>query len=334
MKYLMMKLSSWPYKSLGKSTKTGWQNENCSLGIYQIVYFKKFLNYLFSKVIVPTIELICDPDFLNQKLINYLTEKENTSKLLKRTFSYAPNYEDFIKLIKSSDSLEEMKQFHYKIMNEIMQATIISKFKEAQEENATNSSSGMSTFYTPEKDIEPEQAQLSRSSNDSHSKNTKAEMLRSRNLKAYLKQLRYAKMLCERRMTRMKSSSMMYIDDDVEILQATQLQDQIKNRKIIQFDVIIQSSQGQANFLKFLEPDGSDHLLRFWIDVEKLKQNFNFVRKKYELANKIYENYLKSYDSPVRDEIGKDLVKSMRLFLIGNDVCWFVHSINLEELLK
>jgi hypothetical protein len=84
---------------------------------------------------------------------------------------------------------------------------------------------------------------------------------------------------------------------------------------------VIRSSEGQINFLKFLEPDGSDRLLRFWIDVEKLRQNFVNIGKKYELANKIYENYLKSYDSPVRDEIGKDLVKSMQLFLIGNNVC-------------
>ena len=69
-----------------------------------------------------------------------------------------------------------------------------------------------------------------------------------------------------------------------------------------------------------MEPDGSDHLLRFWIDIEKLRQKFADIRKKYKLANRIYENYLKSYDSPVRDEIGKDLVQSMRLFLLGNNV--------------
>ncbi len=70
-------------------------------------------------------------------------------------------------------------------------------------------------------------------------------------------------------------------------------------------------------------------MLRFWIDVEKLKQPLINIRKKYELANKIYENYLKSYDSPVRDEIGKDLVKSMQLFLIGNNVKVIL---NLNEL--
>ena len=61
---------------------------------------------------------------------------------------------------------------------------------------------------------------------------------------------------------------------------------------------------------------------RFWLDAEKLnsikKEN---IKKKYELANKIYDNYLRSYDSPVRDEIGKEIFRSTQLFLIGNNVC-------------
>jgi hypothetical protein len=84
---------------------------------------------------------------------------------------------------------------------------------------------------------------------------------------------------------------------------------------------VIFTKSGQKNFLKFLEHDGSDALLRFWIDVEKLKKlNAINIKKKYELANSIYENYLKKYDSPVRDEIGKDSLNQMQLFLLGNNV--------------
>ena len=84
---------------------------------------------------------------------------------------------------------------------------------------------------------------------------------------------------------------------------------------------MIFTKNGQKKFLKFLEHDGSDALLRFWIDVEKLKKfNSANIKRKYELANSIYENYLKNYDSPVRDEIGKDSFKSMQLFLLGNNV--------------
>lgn len=87
---------------------------------------------------------------------------------------------------------------------------------------------------------------------------------------------------------------------------------------------MLDSSKGVNSFLKFLEHDGSDALLRFWIDVEKLRKlKVKNIKKKYDLANRIYENYLKSYDSPVRDEIGKDLCKSMKLFLIGNNVIIF-----------
>lgn len=190
---------------------------------------------LLNKIILPTIELICDPDFLNQKLINFLTEKENTNKLLKRTFSYAPNYEEFIKMIKASNSLEEMKQFHYKIMTEIMQATIINEFKNSQQESSSESAS---VFYADDSGAgqsEPvglSSQNRSTSSSDLHTKGTKAEMLRSRNLKAYLKQLRFAKQLCMRRMSQMKTSTLMYIDDDVEIIQEKNLDNMIKNKKV------------------------------------------------------------------------------------------------------
>jgi sorting nexin-25 len=183
-------------------------------------------------MVMPTIDLVCDPDFLNQKIINYLTEKENSNKLLKRTFSYAANYEDFIKMIKASSSLEEMKQFHYKIMTEIMQATIINEFKNSQD-TGENSSVFYADDSTGSDPVGLGNQHKASSSSDLHSKSTKAEMLRSRNLKAYLKQLRYAKQLCVRRMNQMKYSTMMYIDEDVEIVdQQKNLDNMMKSKKV------------------------------------------------------------------------------------------------------
>ena len=183
-------------------------------------------------MVMPTIDLVCDPDFLNQKIINYLTEKENSNKLLKRAFSYAANYEDFIKMIKASSSLEEMKQFHYKIMTEIMQATIINEFKNSQD-TGENSSVFYADDSTGSDPVGLGNQHKASSSSDLHSKSTKAEMLRSRNLKAYLKQLRYAKQLCVRRMNQMKYSTMMYIDEDVEIVdQQKNLDNMMKSKKV------------------------------------------------------------------------------------------------------
>ncbi len=166
-------------------------------------------------MLIPTLDLICDPDYINTQLITYLTSKENLNKSLNRKFSYAASYEDFIKIIKSSNNPDEIKQYHYKIMNEIMQATLISDFQNSQANENLNNSNGMSTFYAGETktDADIDASNLSKSNSVPdlylHTKNTKAEMLRSRNLKAYLKQLRYSKMLCERRLKSLSASTMM-----------------------------------------------------------------------------------------------------------------------------
>ena len=72
--------------------------------------------------------------------------------------------------------------------------------------------------------------------------------------------------------------------------------------------------------MQYLESDGSDALLRFYKDVEMLKNSRANTKRQYEIGKRIYDNYLKNYDSPVRDEISKDLLKSMQMFILGNTV--------------
>lgn len=190
---------------------------------------------------MPSIELIGDPDYLNQKLLNYITTKENLKNSVSRKFSHAQTYEDFIKMIKTSTSAEEIKQFHSLIMNQIMQATIISDFKSIKQNetvNLTSSSSinsgiissGSSSFYVsfsdlgsiPEMDSPP-----STTKNQSNSeKQSKIDLLRSRNLKKYLKQLRHAQLLCKRRLNGLNNS--VFYGDDSELT----LENKIKNRKV------------------------------------------------------------------------------------------------------
>lgn len=191
---------------------------------------------------------MCDPDYLNQKLINYLTDKENLrlSLNLNQKFSYVSSYEEFIRIIKTSKNLDEIKQYHYKIMNEIMQATIINDFKDGKfsttdgnsgTSNKTSSTSannfsianstgfiasGSSSFY----------ASFSMDSNmtakTSQATDRKADMLKSKDYKHYLKQLRYAKLLCERRLNTLNNSKTKFFDDSIE----TNFENTLKNRKV------------------------------------------------------------------------------------------------------
>jgi len=229
---------------------------------------------------------------LNQNLIAYLAKKEATNQALISKVKQAATYEDFIKLIKSSNNIDEIKSHHLRILNEIIQATFISnKMSEnnTSMQNSTNSlnnnsaiiNSGSSSFYASFSDIQEinEFDNIQYKSLNNSEKNTKAEMLRSRNLKAYIKQLKYAKTLCERRMNLLNGS---VNDEDYE----TTIDNRIKRLKNpLPIDAIVNNAKGQKLFLKFLEPDGSDALLRFWIDVEKMKHKSLLIKKKYELGN-------------------------------------------------
>ena len=193
---------------------------------------------LLNKVLQPTIELICDPDYLNKNLLNYLNKKEAANQALKSKVNQAATYEDFIKIIKSSNNnIDEIKQYNLKIMNEIIQATLISDKMSENNLNpispTPNSSaiinSGLSSFYASFSNIK-EQNELdtiqSKQTSSNSDKNTKARMLRCRNLKAYLKQLTNAKSLCKRRLRSLSGS---INDENYE----ANIENRIKSLKVI-----------------------------------------------------------------------------------------------------
>ena len=88
--------------------------------LYAVIVFK------------PAVDLICDPDYLNQKVAGWLAHQEQLALEHKATYSYAATYEDFMKLIKDSVDIEHLKQMRYNIISEIMQATTIRNLKRAK----------------------------------------------------------------------------------------------------------------------------------------------------------------------------------------------------------
>jgi hypothetical protein len=189
------------------------------------------------------IELICDPDFLNQKITKSLTNVTSSTESLdlNQKFSYAASYEDFIKIIKSSKNVEEIKQFHYKIKNEILQATLINDFRDGKltdnfvnrkisTPNTTNSNSilansgfiasGSSSFYASFSNTRISDPDNSNTTNFS----SKNDMLRSK----YLKRLKYASLVCERRLENLKSS----ISYDEKLITDLNLEKNFRDRKV------------------------------------------------------------------------------------------------------
>uniref|UniRef100_A0A8C1QI88 Sorting nexin 25 n=1 Tax=Cyprinus carpio TaxID=7962 RepID=A0A8C1QI88_CYPCA len=79
-----------------------------------------------TKVLKPLVDVLSDPDYINRMLLAQLEHREQVNEHHKKAYTYAPSYEEFIKLISSSSDIQFLKQLRYQIVVEIIQATTIS----------------------------------------------------------------------------------------------------------------------------------------------------------------------------------------------------------------
>ena len=86
-------------------------------------------------------EMVSDPDYINLKILDYMTYREKLFADSKRTFMYSATYEGFVKMIKASDSLSDLRQMRYNIISEILQASAINNLKKQQGINTGQGSS-------------------------------------------------------------------------------------------------------------------------------------------------------------------------------------------------
>lgn len=73
--------------------------------------------FLLPTVMKPIVELLSNPDYINQMLLTQLERREQMNEHHKRAYTYAPSYEEFIKLINSSSDVEFLKQLRYLVLN-------------------------------------------------------------------------------------------------------------------------------------------------------------------------------------------------------------------------
>ena len=61
-------------------------------------------------VLYPVIEMLTDPDSINQKILTYIQQQPQLQILQKTVYAYTANFEDFIEMIKTSNDTESFKQ--------------------------------------------------------------------------------------------------------------------------------------------------------------------------------------------------------------------------------
>ncbi|OXB76769.1 UNVERIFIED_CONTAM: hypothetical protein H355_016250 [Colinus virginianus] len=264
---------------------------------------------LATKVLKPVVELLGDPDYINQMLLSQLEYREQMNEHQKKDYTYAPSYEEFIKLINSNTDVEFLKQLRYliaakgkyavrdkkgcyltfcavfylryQIVVEIVQATAISNFPQVKRQK------------------------------DSKGKETaamKADLLRARNMKRYINQLTVAKKQCEKRIRLLGGPAYDQQEDGF-----SDDGDGSQSQKILQFEEILANPSYREHFRIYMDRMDKVTLIDLWESVENLRSANKAEIP--QLVSDIYQNFfVESREIPVEKSLYKEIEQS----LVGN----------------
>ncbi|KYN38027.1 Sorting nexin-25 [Trachymyrmex septentrionalis] len=241
----------------------------------------KFLlrEVLTCKILKPAIDLITDPDYINQKILTYIDQQQLAEAMHRKTYEYAESFEDFIRMVKSTKDLEVLKHIRYNIVIEIMQATTVQNVKRAQ-------------------GLDPENNALGNS-----------DAIRARKLKRYISQLTYAKNICECHMQTLGWDGYpRQVEND--ICNATE----ITEGRVLPLQAILDNVTGRRYLSQFLEQVASQGLIGYWAAVQELRaaERSNW----HQLGAEIFYTYIRSPTAEIKVE--KNVRKRMEAFLLGD----------------
>uniref|UniRef100_A0A8D0C0D6 Sorting nexin 25 n=1 Tax=Salvator merianae TaxID=96440 RepID=A0A8D0C0D6_SALMN len=236
---------------------------------------------LASKVLKPMVELLSDPNYINQMLLVQMEYREQVNEHHKRAYTYAPSYEEFIKLINSNSDVEFLKQLRYQILVEIVQATTISSFPQLKRQKE---SKGKETAAM------------------------KADHLRARNMKRYINQLTVAKKQCEKRIRLLGGPTYDQQEDGF-----FEDGDGPQTQKILQFEDILCNPSYREHFRIYMERMDKRALISYWESVELLKS-----ATKAEIPQLVSQIYQDFFVENREISVEKSLYKEIQQSLVGN----------------
>ncbi|KAI0217802.1 Sorting nexin-25 [Lamellibrachia satsuma] len=254
----------------------------------------RLLREVFTcKLLKPMVDAMCDPHMINQQLYDWLSYRERLSEEHKQTFTYAANYEGFIRIIDKCMEIEHLRHMRYNIIAEIMQATTIQNLKRA-------------------KGLDTDRKCIPKGT-------TKGHLLRARNLKRYLNQLTVAKSLCEKRIYLLGGPDYKSYSNENE----QQEYEYIPGKKVFALSVIVDMAESRNHLMTYLRKTDDDALLRFWMAVETIKQAAEKCWR--QLATEAFETFVAPQNSIGRQKLSRSTIHAMGAFLtgdVGPDAFW------------
>ena len=218
--------------------------------------------YLTCRILKPTIDMVCDPDYINLKMLVHLTKRELAMERGKRQKSMMYKYkdfEDFMNQIKKCEDVEALQTLQQEIIKDIIHAKAIYKMKHSHTTGLQ-----VNQFPIP---IPPE----------------KVKVLIGRDLELYIRQLGTAKTSCDRQLRRQGGEE---CEEEATPIGSTYNTESEKPLEI-PFGIIMNNQVMRMYLMHFLEDCGCSHLLSFWVAADSLRKDVSVpvssnIRKLYD----------------------------------------------------
>ncbi|XP_028171901.1 sorting nexin-25 isoform X2 [Ostrinia furnacalis] len=233
---------------------------------------------LACKVLQPAIDLLTEPDYINQKIIQYLEAQKEVNAMHVRTHEYAKTFEDYIRLINNCNNVDTLKRLRYDIVTQIMQATTLQNVKRAK---------GVDIDA-----IEKPSSQHNVS---------RQQIADAKKLKRYISQLTIAKAECETALRKLGWDGAFPTVNETD-------------SKTLPLHKIMESVIGRRYLSMFLEKMCSQGLVGFWMAVEELRHSPR--SSWHQLGAEIFYTYIRSPSAEIK--VDKDTRKRMEAFLLGD----------------
>ncbi len=241
--------------------------------------------YLACRIFQPTIEMVCNPDYINQKILAHLIKREEATKSANKRFAYS-TYEDFMKHIEKCEDLDELEEMRQFIITDILQAKAVHKMKMSR---SARLHGGQFPIPIPA---------------------DKVRTLMQRDLDVYITQLGTAKTLCERQIRKQGGQS--YLPDLSDTMK-DQDSDGHNPPPGIPFETIMKNPTARTHLLQFMEKCGFQDWLQFWTDIEALRTNP--AEGILKTVKRVYDEYL-SPSAPAIIHADPTVVESIHLCLL------------------
>ena len=280
---------------------------------YSIVPLKNLLCEIIAfKFFHSNIKMITNPDYINQKIVECVQLKLASIALSRRSYEYATSFQDFLRIINSSITVDELLQIRSSIINDLMQATTTQNLQRAK---GIDIESGSTAGFK------------------------RSEINAALKLKKYIQQLSLAKGECEKNLTKMGWVGNCSNDSNLS------LQDILSTVVGRKYFIIFLESLNAGNLIGFytsieeLRSTQKSNIHQLGVEIYYAYIRPNFEIKLDKVAHKKVEGFLLGDDAnhEVFFDIQKNVLKLLeekyyQPFIISEEYDKLKNSITTEDI--